>query len=277
MRQAKVLGIALKNKKSKVFQKEAAKTESGAYFALSNGYDKLNSETDYSLWASFIEKCFEKWSDIKIESVLDLGCGTGAMTFELCRRGYDMTGLDISCEMLSVAKDTSDSLGMDGILWLCQDMRSFELYGTVQGAVCCLDGINHLCGVRDLEKCLSLLHNYVEPGGVFVFDVNTPKKFAKFYGDNDYILEDENIMCCWQNEYDRRRGICTFYLTVFEKNDDGSWRRTDTEQREKCYTRRKLEASLTAAGFEVCGFFGDFDFTEASDDDHRWYIVAKRL
>ena len=209
--------------------------------------------------------------------MLDLGCGTGAMTFPLRDLGYDMIGLDISYEMLSVAKETADEKGADDILWLCQDMREFELYGTVQGATCVLDGINHLCGVRDLEKCLKLLHNYIEPGGVFVFDVNTPKKFAKFYGDNDYILEDEDVMCCWQNSYDRRRGICTFYLTVFEKNSDGSWRRTDTEQREKCYTRAKLENSLQSAGFEVCGFFGDLDFREADDSDMRWYIAAKRI
>ena len=249
----------------------------GAYFALSAGYDKLNSETDYASWADFIRACFEKFGDIEIKEVLDLGCGTGAMTFPLRERGYDMIGLDISYEMLSVARETADELGADDILWLCQDMRAFELYGTVQGAVCCLDGINHLCGVQDLSKCLKLLHNYVEPGGIFVFDVNTPKKFAKFYGDNDYILEDENIMCCWQNSYDRRRGICTFYLSVFEKNDDGSWHRTDTEQREKCYTRAKLENSLEAAGFSLCGFFSDFDFKQASYDDMRWYIVAKRI
>lgn len=249
----------------------------GAYFALSAGYDKLNSETDYAAWADFIHTCFKKYGDIEVKEVLDLGCGTGAMTFPLRDRGYDMIGLDISYEMLSVAKETADNIGANDILWLCQDMRSFELYGTVQGAACCLDGINHLCGVQDLSKCLKLLHNYIEPGGIFVFDVNTPKKFAKFYGNNDYILEDENIMCCWQNSYDKRRGICTFYLTVFEKNDNGTWRRTDTEQKERCYTKSKLQNSLEAAGFSVCGFFSDFDFKEANDDDMRWYIVAKRI
>ncbi len=251
--------------------------ESGAYYALSAGYDRLNSETDYKNWAAFVSECFSRYGDIKVKEVLDLGCGTGAMTFPLRELGYDMIGLDISYEMLAVARETADSLGADDILWLCQDMRRFELYGTVQGAVCALDGINHLCGIRDLDSCLRLLHNYTEPGGVFVFDVNTPKKFATFYGDNDYILEDEDVMCCWQNSYDKRRGICTFYLTVFEKNSDGSWRRTDTEQRERCYTRRKLENALESAGFEVCGFFGDFDFREAEDSDLRWYIAAKRI
>lgn len=248
----------------------------GAYNALSAGYDRLNSETDYEAWSAFIAECFTRFGDIEVKEVLDLGCGTGAMTFPLRERGYDMIGLDISYEMLSVAKETAIEKGADDILWLCQDMRQFELYGTVQGAVCALDGINHLSGVRDLDLCFKLLHNYIEPGGVFVFDVNTPKKFASFYGDNDYILEDEGVMCCWQNSYDRRRGICTFYLTVFEENEDGTWRRTDTEQRERCYSRRKLENALEAAGFEVCGFFGGFDFVEATDGDMRWYIAAKR-
>ncbi len=249
----------------------------GAYFALSAGYDRLNSETDYSNWAAFIKNAFEKYSDIEVKDVLDLACGTGAMTFPLHALGYDMTALDLSCEMLSCAMETAQERGIDDILWLCQDMRSFELYGTVQAAVCTLDGINHLTGATDLVKCLNLLHNYIEPGGLFVFDVNTPRKFKNFYGENDYILEDENIMCCWQNDYNEKRRICTFYLTVFEKTDGGLWKRTDTEQRERCYSQKQLEGSLERAGFEVCGFFGGFDFRDAKGDDDRWYIVAKRI
>ncbi len=248
-----------------------------AYNVLSGGYDRLNSEIDYEKWADFIVECFKRYGDIKISEVLDLGCGTGAITFPLRERGYDMTALDLSCDMLSIAMETADEKGISDILWLCQDMRSFELYGTVQAAVCTLDGINHLFGVRDLEKCLKLLNNYIEPGGIFVFDVNTPKKFSEFYGNNDYILEDEGVLVAWQNSYDRRRGVCTFYLSVFEENGDGSWRRSDTVQTERVYTRKKLENSLLSAGFEVCGFFGDFEFTSASDKDDRWYIVAKRI
>lgn len=248
----------------------------GAYFALSAGYDRLNSETDYAKWAAFIAECFNRYSDIEVREVLDLACGTGAMTFPLRDLGYDMTAIDISCEMLTVARESAAERGADDILWLCQDMRAFELYGTVQAAVCTLDGINHLTGAADLPKCLSLLHNYIEPGGLFVFDVNTPKKFKYFYGENDYILEDEGIMCCWQNDYNERRRICTFYLTVFEQNDDGTWKRTDTEQRERCYSKSQLEGALERAGFEVCGFFSGLEFEAAASDDDRWYIVAKR-
>lgn len=248
--------------------------ENGAYSALFRGYDKLNSETDYSAWADFITEIFRRYGN-NVESVLDLGCGTGAMTFELYRRGFDMTGVDISPEMLSVAKDRADREGADSILWLCQDMREFELYGTVNAAVCCLDGINHLVGAGDLNKCVSLVHNYLDPNGLFVFDVNTPHKFLNFYGDNDYILEDEGVMCCWQNDFDKKRGVCDFYLTVFEEEKDGKWSRTDAVQRERCHTKDVLKRTLERNGFEVCGFFGDYIFGEPAADCDRWYIVAK--
>lgn len=248
-------------------------TKDGAYSALHGAYDRLNSETDYQAWADFICAAFEKYKP-GFKTVVDLGCGTGPMTFELHRRGYDMTAIDINADMLTVARDTALEKGIDDILWLCQDMRSFELYGTVEAAVCCLDGINHLTGAADLAKCFSLVHNYLEPGGVFVFDVNTPYKFENFYGDNDYILEDEGVLCCWQNSYDRRRRICSFYLSVFEENSDGTWSRTDTVQREKCYSEKQLAGALERAGFEVKGFFGDYNFAKPAADCQRWYIAA---
>ena len=246
------------------------------YSALWESYDRLNAETDYEAWADFLCALFARHATIPVESVLDLGCGTGSMTFPLAARGYDMTALDLSPEMLSAAREKADALGREDILWLCQDMRSFELYGTVRAVVCCLDGINHLTGVGDLERCLGLVHNYLEPGGVFVFDVNTPKKFREFYGDNDYILEDDGVMCCWQNHFDPRRGLCDFAVSVFEENDDGTWRRTDALQRERCYTRKKLEQSLAGAGFSVQGIYTDFAFGSEIETAHRWYIAARR-
>ena len=249
-------------------------TGNGAYSALYREYDALNSETDYSHWAEFIEKIFLKHGKKKIESVLDMGCGTGSMTFALHRRGFDMTALDISCDMLSVARDTADSQNIGDILWLCQDMRSFELYGTVDAAVCCLDGINHLTGVGDMDRCFSLVHNYLEPYGLFVVDVNTPHKFVNFYAGHDYILEDDGVVCCWQNSYDEKNKLCDFYLSVFEETESGMWRRTDTVQKERCYSLDEISKSLSAAGMKLEGVYSDFSFSPAGDDDSRWYIVA---
>ncbi len=245
-----------------------------SYSALAGGYDLLNSETDYGAWADFIAEIFKRYSK-GVESVLDLGCGTGAMTFALHERGFDMTGVDLSIDMLSVARDTCYDREIDDILWLLQDMRSFELYGTVNAVVCCLDGINHLTGKGDIEKCFGTVHNYLDPEGLFVFDVNTPYKFESFYGDNDYILEDEGVTVCWQNDYDKEKGICSFYLSVFEKQESGLWRRSDETVRERCYTKEALTEALTYAGFEVLGFFGGYDFAAPDADCMRWHIVAR--
>lgn len=245
-----------------------------SYSALSAGYDILNSETDYSAWADYIEAVFRKYGN-NIESVLDLGCGTGAMTFELHGRGYDMTGVDLSIDMLSVARDECYDREIENILWLLQDMRSFELYGTVNAAVCCLDGINHLTGKGDIDKCFRTVHNYLDPDGLFLFDVNTPYKFENFYGNNDYVLEDEGVTVCWQNEYNKEKGICAFNLSVFEELENGLWQRSDETIKEKCYGKEEIFTSLEKAGFEILGFFGGYDFSAPEDDCLRWHIVAK--
>ena len=248
--------------------------QDNGYSALSAGYDILNSETDYEAWADFIVEIFKKYGN-GVESVLDLGCGTGAMTFALHERGYDMTGGDLSVDMLSVAREECYERDITDILWLLQDMRSFELYGTVNAAVCCLDGINHLTGKGDVAKCFATVHNYLDPDGLFVFDVNTPSKFEDFYACNDYILEDEGVTVCWQNDYDKEKKICDFYLSVFEEQENGLWKRSDEVVRERCYSREELVSELERAGFEVIGFFGDFSFGEPSENCHRWYIAAR--
>ena len=141
-------------------------------------YDEINKEIDYSAWADFIESAVKANSDTRPELVLDLGCGTGSMTLELAKRGYDMTGVDLSVEMLDIARERAyDSDLADKMLWLCQDMTGFELYGTVDLAVSCLDCLNHLTKPGELDKCLSLVHNYLIPDGLFIFDVNGKAKF----------------------------------------------------------------------------------------------------
>jgi len=187
----------------------------------------------------------------------------------------EVTGVDLSVDMLSVAREECYERDITDILWLLQDMRSFELYGTVNAAVCCLDGINHLTGKGDVAKCFATVHNYLDPDGLFVFDVNTPSKFEDFYACNDYILEDEGVTVCWQNDYDKEKKICDFYLSVFEEQENGLWKRSDEVVRERCYSREELVSELERAGFEVIGFFGDFSFGEPSENCHRWYIAAR--
>lgn len=247
------------------------------YDILAPVYDAVNVDIDYSAWADFIEEIIRReYRPGKPELVLDLGSGTGSMTLELARRGYDMTGVDFSPEMLDIARERADREGLsDRMLWLCQDMRSFELYGTVDVTVCCLDGINHLTSPSDLSKCFALVHNYLVPDGIFIFDVNGRHKFENVYGTTTYAMEENGGVCIWQNDYNPKTNICDFYITLFKEEDDGRYSRYDDVQSERMYTLRALKSRLAAAGFEFIGAYSDFALTPATDGDERIYLAAR--
>lgn len=247
----------------------------GVYGDLSSVYDVLNDQVDYVRWADYIEELLDRFSASPVRLMLDLGCGTGKMTFELHKRGYDMTGIDLSPEMLACAAETASEKGITDILWLCQDMTEFELYGTVDAAVCCLDGINHLTGSGDIERCFSLVHNYLVPDGIFIFDVNTPLKFETVYGSRDYVLEDEGVLVAWQNDYDPKKRVCDFYISVFTEEENGGYSRRDSVQRERCFSAAYLKRALKKCGFELLTFSGDYSLEPASESAHRWYIAAR--
>ena len=239
-------------------------------------YDAINSEIDYSAWADFIDALAKRESRETPSLVLDLGCGTGSMTLELAKRGYDMTGVDISPEMLDIARERADDAELsDKMLWLCQDMREFELYGTVDLTVSCLDCMNHLTKLKDLKKCLSLVHNYLIPDGIFIFDVNGRGKFERVYADNSYVMENSDSMCVWQNLYNEKTHICDFYITLFSECEDGRYERYDEIQNERMYTITSLKKALKETGFEFVGAYSDFEFHAADDSADRIYIVAK--
>ena len=276
------------------------------YSAIASAYDRFNADVDYERWSEFLEACFERFLPAKPEIVLDLACGTGRMTFPLADRGYDMIGIDGSAEMLAEAFDKNSDrtdrlfeeacarLGLDpdGLdtdaameeltkhpapLFLQQDMRDFELYGTVDATVCCLDSLNYLCSDGDLLECI---HLYLAPGGLLVFDVNSPYKFVHTYGNNAYILEDEDedgraVFCGWQNEYNPATRLCKFYLSLFAENEEGVYVRSDEEQTERCFDEAEITAALDEAGFDLCGMYADFDFSPVTETTERWYVVAR--
>ncbi|MBQ8345823.1 MAG: class I SAM-dependent methyltransferase [Clostridia bacterium] len=248
------------------------------YDAIAGVYDVLNEEIDYGSWADFLERCFDRYCSSRPELVLDLACGTGRMTREMAKRGYDMIGVDGSDSMLGEAYDKSEGMG---ILYLCQDMRSFELYGTVGAVLCCLDSMNYLLSEKDVESTLRGVHNYLDPNGLFLFDVNTPYRFRTVYGDRAYVLEDvmdgRNIYCGWQNRYDEDSGLCDFDLSLFEEQEDGSYRRSDEHQQERCYSMEQWKRMLATCGFELLGVFADVNEETPCETTERWYMVARAL
>jgi len=241
--------------------------------ALAGYYDVLNYNADYIKTADYIERVFEIYNK-KPEMILDLACGTGSLTVELDKRGYDMTGLDSSVEMLAIAKNktnkTNKTKNGSNILWLSQDMRSFELYGTVDAVICCFDSLNYILDGKDIKKCFGLVNNYLNPGGLFIFDVNSKYKFESVYADNNFILEKKNVFCSWQNHYDRKNKTCGFFITLFVKQPDGSYKRYDETQREKYYGEKFLKDALTGTGFGdikiFCDFCVDIDNGDGSEE-----------
>ena len=258
------------------------------YGAIAHVYDKLNAEIDYGAWADFVERCFDRFLPTRPSIVLDLACGTGSMTLQLARRGYDMIGIDGSADMLSEA--FTRAAEQPGVLWLNQDMREFELYGTVGAVTCCLDSLNYLLTPDELVRTLSLVHNYLDPDGLLLFDMNTPYKFNCVYGSNAYVLEDElvygegtedeervSVYCGWQNTYRPETRICDFDLSLFEELPDGSYRREDEHQQERCYTMEEIKAALKAAKLELLGVWSDFEFSAPNDTTERWYFAARAI
>ena len=249
---------------------------SDIYSLLAPYYDVFNGDLDYGAWADACEEAFRRYRPEGVPSVLDLGCGSGRMTVELARRGYDMVGVDASPEMLSFARDAAEGAGLlPRCLFLLQDLCSFELYGTVEAVVCCLDTLNHLTSYRDLRACLSLVHNYLVPGGLFLFDLNSRKKFETVYADNVYTYETEDAFCVWQNDYRRSSSTADFYVTVFEKNADGTYNRADALTRERMYPTASILRELRAAGFTPLSVGGAPYTDTATPDDDRLYFVAR--
>ncbi len=258
------------------------------YQAIARVYDRLNAEIDYAAWADFLERCFDRFLPSRPELVLDLACGTGSMTLELASRGYDMIGVDGSAEMLSEAYGRA--VDRQGILFLQQDMRSFELYGTVGAITCCLDSLNYLLGEGDLDACFACVHNYLDPNGLFLFDMNTPYKFRHVYGNNAYVLEDElvwdagtdteeraAVYCGWQNTYHPDTALCEFDLSLFEELPNGSYRRADEHQTERCYTMDEIKNALSRNKLEFLGVWSDYAFTAPNDTTERWYFAARAI
>lgn len=261
------------------------------YSIIAGVYDKINSGVDYGRWADRADELLKTYMKKTPELILDLACGTGRMSLELAKRGYDVIGADASPEMLAKAADAiydaveRGELREDGgrPLFLCQTMTELELYGTVGAVLCCLDSINYLTEDGELEKCFSLVHNYLDPDGLFIFDVNTPYKFETVYGNNVYAYDIERSetegagFCIWQNFYDGESRLCDFYLTVFEENEDGSYTRADEDQRERCYSMEELVGALERAGFELLEVRSDVYGAEVKSDSCRWHFCARAI
>ena len=218
-----------------------------SYEFLAGCYDELTTDVRYSRWADYIEKHFAR-SALPIHTVLDLACGTGSLTAELMGRGYEMVCADRSAEMLSVAAEKCRDLAGEPPVFLCQSMEKLDLYGTIDACVCCLDSVNYVTSPRKLKKAFQRVHLFLMPGGLFLFDINTPDKLRGLDGGM-FIDETDDAYCVWRAEYAPRRRICTYGMDIFRLEEDGRWSRGEEVHEEYAYEPDELEEYLREAGF----------------------------
>ena len=244
---------------------------------LASVYDALNDGVDYKSLANFVETCFRTYADAPVKTVCELACGTGTVATELAIRGYNVTASDISEDMLTVADFKSRKAGAN-VRYVLADMRAFSLYTKADACLCLLDSLNYLTKPAEVSMAFESVRANLKTGGLFLFDVNSKRKFENTYADNAYVIENEGVLCAWQNFYNPKTQICDFYLSLFTENADGTYDRCDEHQRERLYSVRVLEKRLADAHFSLLGVFSDFSFTNADETrDERLYFLAKAL
>lgn len=261
------------------------------YTDFSYVYDLFMDNVPYSEWADGIESILKE-NGIDDGLLLDLGCGTGTLTELMASRGYDMIGIDSSEDMLLTAREKQyermypeddesfeaiddDSLDLDTrscepeILYLCQDISNFELYGTVRAVISTCDTFNYLTDKESFLASLKLINNYIEPDGVLIFDVNAPEKYENVLADNVFAENRDEASFIWENSYDEDTKINEYSLTLFIKDEESDkYEKTEEYHYQRAYSREEIKELLDEAGFYI---------VKSYEKDLRLYYVAKVL
>jgi SAM-dependent methyltransferase len=247
--------------------------EPGSYEAFASVYDMFMDNVDYGAWAAYLKESLAEYG-ITDGLVLDLGCGTGTMTELLAEAGYDMTGVDNSEEMLAEAMAKRDESGHD-ILYLLQDMEEFELYGTVRAIVSVCDSLNYITDEDDLRHVFSLVNNYLDPGGIFIFDMNTVYKYEEMLGTTTIAENRDDGSFIWENEYDPETGINIYELTLFLERESGLYEKSVEVHYQKAYTAQRIQELLTEAGLEFVAVYDAYTKNAPAPDSGRLTFIAR--
>ena len=238
-------------------------------------YDRLISDVDYDAYCEYICGIL---SELHVPSgiLLDAACGTGTLSLLLSRKGYDVIGVDASEDMLGEAQNKRIASGED-VLFLCQPLEELDLYGTVDAAVCTLDGLNHITDEKTLQTALNRISLFMNPGGVFLFDVNTVYKHRRLLANNTFVYDLDEVYCVWQNELEEATDTVEMSLDIFE-GDGESYVRSFESITERAYSDEILSALLEKAGLEkVCVY--DFMSRDAvrPDSEKAVYVCRKKI
>ena len=241
-----------------------------SYEFLAGSYDALTADVGYSRWADYIEGHFARLKK-PVRTVLDLCCGTGSLTYELSCRGYEMTGADLSADMLSIAEEKCRDLPVRP-RFFCEPMESLRLPGRVDACVCFLDSVNYVLQPAKLRRAFRRVWEHLEPGGLFLFDADTPEKLESMDGQV-FLDETEKEFCVWRGEYSQKRRICTFWMDIFRREGD-LWARGEELHREYAYTMEELESFLKEAGFAKVRQYGELRMGPPREGEQRIFFAA---
>jgi len=243
-----------------------------AYKALAASYDRLTNDVDYEATVDFYMEILHR-EGVKPRSVVDLACGTGSVTAILARMGYPVLGIDMSEEMLTeAAMKTMDIDPMPR--FVCQKLQELRLLKAVDMAVCALDSLDYITDPDDCKEAIRRVYKILNPGGIFIFDVNTPEKLQAMDGQV-FLDEDDDVYCVWRGEFDEESNICTYWMDLFQRQ--GSvWNRSYEEHREYAYSEEQLRGYLKDAGFTHIEVYADRKFEAPEAGEQRIYFKARK-
>ncbi len=244
----------------------------GAYHALAASYDRLTGDVEYARIVEFYHRILEL-EGLQPHTAVDLACGTGSIAWVLARQGYRVIGVDASEDMLTVA--TQRAAGeANRPLFVHQRLEQLHLPRGVDLAVCALDSLNYICDPEKCRQAIRRVYRALNPGGIFIFDVNTPQKLRAMDGQI-FLDEDDDVYCVWRGEFDAETNICSYGMDLFQR-EGRNWRRSFEEHREYAYTQQTLTEFLRDAGFRKIRCYGDRRLAPPEAEEQRIYFSAQK-
>ena len=243
-----------------------------AYHALAQSYDRLTNDVDYDATVDFYYEILGRESLVP-RTAVDLACGTGSVALRLAEKGLQVTAVDMSWEMLTVAQQKAAEVGVYP-QFVCQQLQQLQLPKGVDLAVCALDSMDYILDPEDCKKAIQRIYKALNPGGCFIFDVNTPEKLQAMDGQV-FLDEDDDVFCVWRGEFDKDTNICTYWMDLFQRQGK-VWNRSYEEHREYAYSEVQLRGYLKEAGFTHIEVYADRKFEAPGEGEQRIYFKARK-
>ena len=243
-----------------------------AYHNLAVSYDRLTNDVDYESTVVFYYDILAR-EGLKPRTAVDLACGTGSVALLLAKKGLEVVAVDLSEEMLTVAQQKAQELPKPP-RFICQPLQELRLYKGVDLAVCALDSLDYITNPDDCKEAIRRIYKALNPGGIFIFDVNTPEKLRAMDGQV-FLDEDEDVYCVWRGQFDEKTNICSYGMDLFQRRGE-VWKRSFEEHREYAYSESQLREYLKEAGFTSIAVYADREFCAPRPGEQRIYIKARK-